>query len=350
MGASTAISGAQVQPEPTIYNTLAHGHQAHTGVRSRVATRGTRLLPSILFIIQIIQLRLPMQNSSSGAPARPSHAVGAADQEATLIPQVGWHFLHLFFRVDRVALARLSSQERGLVRQRFVEALRPSGETSPAQIQCFAMVGHKADLGIMMAGPDLTALHRVQLDLQSDVLAPILNCTYSFYSITEISEYVPDVEAYGRILRDREKMDPEGSIYKTRMTQYASRLEAMNRQRLYPEFPDWPCVCFYPMNKMRVGPDQNWYLIPFEERMEMMADHGKSGMKFGGKVSQVITASTGLDDWEWGVTLWAKNPLFLKEIVYTMRFDRASAQYAEFGPFYPGYLLSPEELVTQIRL
>src|SRR5918997_1888549 len=90
----------------------------------------------------------------------------------------------------------------------------------------------------------------------------------------------------------------------------------MNQQRLYPEFPDWPCLCFYPMSKTR-QPDQNWYLLPFEERSELMSQHGRSGMKFAGRVTQLITASTGLDDWEWGVTLWARNPSYLKDIVYT---------------------------------
>ena len=123
----------------------------------------------------------------------------------------------------------------------------------------------------------------------------------------------------------------------------------MNRQRLTPEFPDWPCLCFYPMSKMRQG-EQNWYLLPFEERAELMSQHGKSGMKFAGKVTQVITASTGLDDWEWGVTLWARNPSYLKDIVYTMRFDESSAKYALFGPFYFGYILPPAELLDAIRI
>jgi chlorite dismutase len=103
------------------------------------------------------------------------------------------------------------------------------------------------------------------------------------------------------------------------------------------------------MSKMRQG-DQNWYLLPFRERSEMMAGHGKSGMAFAGRVSQVITASTGLDDWEWGVTLWAKNPSYLKDIVYTMRFDESSAKYALFGSFYFGYILPPAELLEAIRL
>jgi peroxiredoxin len=123
----------------------------------------------------------------------------------------------------------------------------------------------------------------------------------------------------------------------------------MNRQRLYPDFPEWPCLCFYPMSKMRSG-DQNWYLLPFETRSDLMSHHGRSGMKFAGKVTQVITASTGLDDWEWGVTLWARNPLYLKDIVYTMRFDESSAKYALFGDFYFGYILPPAELFETIRL
>ncbi len=187
------------------------------------------------------------------------------------------------------------------------------------------------------------------MTLQAGPLGSALRPVYSFYSITEVSEYVPDVEAYGRILRDREGIDPESSVYKTKVAQYAQRLEPMNRQRLYPEFPSWPCLCFYPMSKMRQG-DQNWYLLPFETRSELMSQHGRSGMKFAGKVSQLITASTGLDDWEWGVTLWGRNPSYLKDIVYSMRFDESSARYALFGDFYFGYILPPAHLLETVRL
>jgi peroxiredoxin len=103
------------------------------------------------------------------------------------------------------------------------------------------------------------------------------------------------------------------------------------------------------MSKTR-KPEQNWYLLSFEERAELMSQHGKSGMRFAGKVSQLITASTGLDDWEWGVTLWARNPVYLKDIVYTMRFDESSARYALFGPFFFGYIQPPGELLETIRL
>jgi len=201
----------------------------------------------------------------------------------------------------------------------------------------------------MIAGKDLKAIHAVQVALQASALGPALKPAYSFYSITEVSEYVPGVEEYGRILRDREGVDPESNAYKAKVTAYADRLGPMNQQRLYPDFPDWPCVCFYPMSKMREG-EQNWYTLPAEKRSELMSHHGKSGMRFAGRVSQLITASTGLDDWEWGVTLWARNPVYLKDIVYTMRFDESSARYALFGPFYFGYILKPAELLDAVRV
>jgi chlorite dismutase len=200
-----------------------------------------------------------------------------------------------------------------------------------------------------MAGPDLRGVHDVQMSIQASSLGPALLPSYSFYSITEISEYVPDAEQYGQLLRDREGLDPESSIYKTKVAAYADRLGPMNRQRLYPEFPSWPCLCFYPMSKMRSA-EQNWYLLPFETRSELMSYHARSGMKFAGKVSQLITSSTGLDNWEWGVTLWGRNPSYLKDIVYTMRFDESSAKYALFGDFYFGYILPPDELLEAIRL
>ncbi|MFO0957129.1 MAG: hydrogen peroxide-dependent heme synthase [Isosphaeraceae bacterium] len=269
------------------------------------------------------------------------------DPESSLVPATGWHFLHLYYRIDRAALDSIDPRGREKGRQELVAALvKPTGVE---QLQAFAVPGHKADFGVVLAGPDLKAVHGVQVAIQSGALGPALTLASSFYSITEVSEYVPDAEEYGRILREREGLDPETPSYRTKVEQYARRLAPMNKHRLYPEFPDWPCLCFYPMSKLRQG-DQNWYLLPFEKRSELMAQHGRSGMAYSGKVSQVITASTGLDDWEWGVTLWARNPLFLKDIVYTMRFDESSAKYAAFGPFFFGYILPPGELIGALRL
>ncbi|WP_165234782.1 hydrogen peroxide-dependent heme synthase [Aquisphaera insulae] len=295
----------------------------------------------------------PATHGPQAAPrAQPTHGhrPGASQQTpATLVPETGWHFLHLFYRIDRERLHRLDAERREAGRRDLLAALAARAPGSIEQLQCFAVPGHKADFGVVLAGPDLKAVHGVQMAIQASALGPAIVPAYSFYSLTEVSEYVPDAEEYGRILRERENVDPESPTYKAKVAAYSERLGPMNRQRLTPDFPDWPCLCFYPMSKMRSG-DQNWYLLPFEERSELMAQHGRSGMKFAGKVSQVITASTGLDDWEWGVTLWGRNPLYLKDIVYTMRFDESSAKYALFGDFYFGYLLPPEELLETIRL
>jgi chlorite dismutase len=123
----------------------------------------------------------------------------------------------------------------------------------------------------------------------------------------------------------------------------------MNQQRLYPDLPALPVTCFYPMNKIR-HPLANWYQEPFSVRSDLMAEHATSGIKFAGRVTQLITASTGFDDWEWGVTLWSRAPEHLKEIVYTMRFDRASARYAEFGPFYVSYIMPAAEALKHLRV
>ena len=123
----------------------------------------------------------------------------------------------------------------------------------------------------------------------------------------------------------------------------------MNQQRLYPDFPELPIQCFYPMNKIR-HPQANWFTESFGQRSKLMAEHATSGIQFAGRVSQLITASTGFDDWEWGVTLWGRAPEHIKEIVYTMRFDEASARYAEFGPFYIGYIQSATEAIAHLRL
>jgi len=292
-----------------------------------------------------------MAQETTGQAGSPRGTRPGAVEEitASLVPEAGWHFLHLYYRVDREKLSSLSDDERRRGREEIEKVFGAKAPDGPDQIQCFAVPGHKADFGVIMAGTDLKAVHGVQLAIQASAIGPALIPSYSFYSISEISEYVPDAEEYARILREREGLDPEGNVFQTKLATYTKRLEPMNHHRLYPVFPDWSCLCFYPMSKTRSGAE-NWYMLPFEARSLLMSQHAKSGMKFSGKVSQVITASTGLDDWEWGVTLWSKNPLYLKDIVYTMRYDESSARYALFGDFYFGYILPPAELLDTLRV
>jgi chlorite dismutase len=183
------------------------------------------------------------------------------------------------------------------------------------QVVSVSMLGHKADVAFMAVASDMRELRKFQTAVQT---AGVF-ITDSYVSITELSEYAANVP------------------------------EEMKTARLYPQLPPagknaW---CFYPMSKRR-DPENNWFTLPFEKRSELMGEHGKSGRAFAGRVIQLVTASAGFDDFEWGVTLFAVNPDDLKDVVYTMRFDEASAVYAEFGAFYVGMVTQIEELVASL--
>ncbi|MFK7820826.1 MAG: hydrogen peroxide-dependent heme synthase [Planctomycetaceae bacterium] len=257
----------------------------------------------------------------------------------------GWHCLHIYYQLDRLALAGATPEVIAKGKEEFAKAM-DAEQAGVERLQLSVTSGHKADFGLMVMDPDPLAVDRVHQSLRSTSLGPFLVPTYSFVSITEISEYVPSVEQYTERLK-REGTDP--ATIEARANAYTQRLPKMNQQRLYPDIPELPVVCFYPMNKIR-DPHANWYTKPFSERSAMMAEHATSGISFAGKVSQLITASTGFDDWEWGVTLWGRAPEHIKDIVYTMRFDKASAKYAEFGPFYIGYVADPQQTLEHLGL
>lgn len=275
-----------------------------------------------------------------------SHA--PADAEVSLKPSEGWHCSHLFYRFDRQALAQLEAAARAAGREQFIATLDPASREAPARLQVSAVSGHKADFGLMLLDADPLVIDSVHQRLMAGPLGRALVPTYSFVSVTEVSEYVPTVEQYGKRLVE-EGENPQGPAYQAKLKAYENRETMMRRQRLTPDFPPWPNTCFYPMNKKRkVG--ENWFLLDFDARNRLMAEHGRTGMTFGGKVTQLITVALGFDDWEWGVTLWARSPEFLKEIVYRMRFDEASARYAEFGPFYVSYVMAAGELLDHCRI
>lgn len=278
-----------------------------------------------------------------------THApTAAAPTEPSLVPEEGWHCSHLYYRFNRSRLAQFTKSQLDAGTASVVEALDPEGVDATERLQTSIVSGHRADFGLMLMDPDPLRVDAVHQKLMSGPLGPALDPTYSFVSVTEISEYVPTIQQYGqRLVADGEE---EGSPrYQAKLKAYSDREPMMRRQRLTPDFPPWPATCFYPMNKKRkVG--ENWFLLSAEERQHLMSEHARSGMAFAGKVTQLITVGIGLDDWEWGVTLWARNPQFLKEIVYRMRFDEASARYAEFGPFYTSYIVSPQQMLDHCRV
>jgi chlorite dismutase len=272
----------------------------------------------------------------------------ANPDEISTRPVHGWHCRHYFYRFDRPALGRLTEAQIAHGADRFVQVLNPARRGAPARMQTSIVSGHKADFGLMLLDPDPLLIDSVHQDLLASLMGTAIVPTYSFVSQTEVSEYVPTVEQFAKRLVEEGEI--EGSTtYQAKVAAYGQRLEGMNRQRLTPDLPPWPATCFYPMNKKRdVG--ENWFLLSWEERNRLMTEHGRTGMLFGGKVTQLITVGIGLEDWEWGVTLWARNPEFLKEIVYRMRFDEASARYAEFGPFYASYVAPADKILAHCRL
>jgi len=260
----------------------------------------------------------------------------------------GWHCSHLYYTWDRDKLAQMSADQITSGRDAVIQALDPAASDSPTRLQTSVVSGHKADFSLMLMDPDPLKVDRVHQRLMASPLGPMIKPGYSFVSVTEISEYVPSVEQFGqRLVAEGET---EGSdTYQAKVKGYADRLVSMNHQRLTPDFPEWPATCFYPMNKKRkVG--ENWFTLTKDERNALMSEHARSGMAFAGKVSQLITVGLGLDDWEWGVTLWAVNPEYLKDIVYRMRFDEASARYAEFGPFLISYVCTPEAMLQHCQI
>lgn len=277
-----------------------------------------------------------------------SHESAAPSTEVSFEPSKGWHVTHSFYAFDRARLAGMSAAARAEGAREFAAILDPASPGAPRRLQAWIVPGHKADFGIVAMDPSPLVVENVHQRLLAGPLGPALVPTYSFVGLTEVSEYVPTVEQYAKRLVEEGEVADSPS-HRAKVQGYAAREDAMRKARIEPDLPPWPNACFYPMNKKReVG--ENWFTLPFEERSRLMAEHGRTGMSFGGRVTQLITVSVGLDDWEWGVTLWARRPDFLKEIVYKMRFDEASARYAEFGPFYTGYVAPAAEVLAHCHV
>jgi hydrogen peroxide-dependent heme synthase len=252
-------------------------------------------------------------------------------------PSIGWGVLHLYYRVDPDRAER--DPEAG---KRVADAVA-SLEADGHQAVCMAMLGHKADLGIMALGPDLARLQAFQTELLAAPLVPV----WSYLSLTELSEYGATED------EERERLGAEedlvGNELEARLDTWRERIEHYREQRIHPNLPAKQVCCFYPMSKRR-GDGANWYELSFDDRKELMSGHARVGRTYAGRVLQLITGSTGIDDWEWGVTLFADDVVALKEIVYEMRFDPVSARYGEFGPFFTGLVLPAVDACARVGL
>lgn len=269
-----------------------------------------------------------------------------------LVPFEGWHVMHLFYTIDHGQWSILSDSEKREAKTRLTELIQEIRSHEKTQLLTYAIATPKADIGFMLLTPDLhDATHfekRLTLALGADILAP----TYSYLSQTERSEYTTTREQYGKdTLIDEEGMTEGSPEFVEKLAEFDKRMEHYLQHRMYPVLPDWPAICFYPMSKRRSAHDDyNWYSLEHADRAKLMKGHATTGRKYSGKILQLITGSTGLDEHEWGVTLLAHDTAQIKAIVYEMRFDEVSARYAEFGDFYIGMQLPLDQLFERVCL
>lgn len=245
----------------------------------------------------------------------------------------GWSVLHQMFRVKWPELRRLTTKQRAEVAARAGTALLGPDDQAAGATALVQLLGHKGDLMLVHFRRTFEELSAAQLRLAQTPLFDFLEPTTSYVSIVELGMYEMTAKIHDQL---RAKGVKEGSgeydaAFDAKIETQRSRVSG----RLFPEMPRRRNVCFYPMNKRR-GERKNWYSEAFEARASMMREHGTIGRHYSGKVIQIISGSIGFDDWEWGVDLFADDPLVFKKLIYEMRFDKASAEFAEFGPFYIG--------------
>jgi hydrogen peroxide-dependent heme synthase len=235
----------------------------------------------------------------------------------------GWYCLHDFRSIDWASWKLVSQEERSNAVNEFVNYLEKLNEAHVAKTGShafYSIIGQKADFMLMILRETPEELQELEAEFNKLAIADFTIPTYSYVSVVELSNY----------LAGESNEDPYQNPHV--------------RARLYPELPRTKYVCFYPMDKRREG-DDNWYMLSMEQRRDLMRSHGLIGRSYAGKVKQYITGSVGLDDHEWGVTLFSEDMLQFKKIVYEMRFDEVSARYGEFGEFLVGNVLDNEKLV-----
>ncbi|RCW77479.1 hydrogen peroxide-dependent heme synthase [Saliterribacillus persicus] len=239
----------------------------------------------------------------------------------------GWYCLHDLRKIDWSAWRKASQEERDEAIKELQDLLtkwEEVEENREGSYSFYSLMGHRADFIIMLLRPTMKELGEIELAFNKSKLAAFTTSTYSYVSVVELSKYMTK--------EGEDPMENPGV-----------------RARLKPRLPKWEHICFYPMDKRREGND-NWYMLPMDERRELMYEHSKTGRKYAGKIKQIITGSMGFDDWEWSVTLFAHDVLEIKKIVYEMRFDVVSARYGEFGPFYVGNLLTTEDVPAFLEI
>ena len=272
---------------------------------------------------------------------------------ATSLPAVpltleGAFALHQFFRFRWSAWRALPDSERGAIAAQAAALFARLESSADSQIHTafYSELGHKGDLVLLHFRPSLEALNQVELDLAHSPLYPFLELADSFVSVVEAGLYESTAKTYQAALDQGFALhSPEWSAAVAQSLERSAKALA---PRLFPPIPAEKYLCFYPMSRFR-GEQKNWYATSLADRQRMMREHGAVGRRYAGQVHQIITGSIGFDDWEWGVTLFAQNPVAFKKIVYEMRFDEVSSDYGLFGKFYIAIRLQASQLASWLE-
>ena len=265
-----------------------------------------------------------------------------------LCPAEGLSALHLFFKIDlekwRMSPAGDRSEALGLLEE-LITIARSQRETQVITLSMLA----RADLGFFILTPDFQYLNQLEKALYLSLGPGVLIPEFTYLSLTEKSEYATPEDQYALELEKNEGIVRGTPESEEKLVAFRERIQHYRHDRLYPVLPDWEYFCFYPMSKRR-APGQNWYALEYEKRRELMGGHMRVGRTYAGRVRQLVTGSTGLSDWEWGVSLFAHDPMEIKSIVYEMRFDEVTHTYGEFGPFFNGLPMPLREIYARLRL
>jgi chlorite dismutase len=241
-----------------------------------------------------------------------------------------WSAWHAVPQSDRDAMVRDA-----------IAALSPMEQSSSGQSAIYSLLGHKGDLMLIHFRNSFDDLNQAELDLGRLKLSDFLEPTTSYLSIIELGLYESTLKVY-RSLLDR-GVEPHSDDWNREIQETLARQKEAMKTRLFPSIPANRYACFYPMDRKR-GEEKNWYMLPMQERQRQMNEHGMVGRRYAGEVRQIISGSIGFDDWEWGVDLFASDPVVFKKLIYEMRFDQVSAEYALFGTFYIGLRVMAADL------
>jgi len=261
----------------------------------------------------------------------------------------GFSVLHQFFRFDWKAWRSCAENQRKTIASEFATALKKlerAEDNAPIRSAMYSQLGHKGDLILVHFRDSFEALNQVELDLAQTEMHAFLEQKHSYVSVVELGLYESSRKTYEAATA--KGFASHSAEWDAEIAESLKRATDAMAPRLFPVVPEAKYLCFYPMDRKR-GEQVNWYTVPFAERQRMMHEHGMIGRRYGDRVKQIITGSIGFDDWEWGVDLFAEDPVVFKKLIYEMRFDEVSAVYALFGQFFLGVRLPIENLDNWLR-